>query len=87
MEYILYGALGVVLTLALLGCGAYIGYTFAERKHETERPRAETPGELERQRLIEDHNAFQMQMGYSAEVAYGQVSPVDLAGSKGGSFD
>jgi len=83
MEYILYGALGVVLTLALICSGAYIGYTFAERK----RPKAKTPGELERQRLIEDHNAFQMQMGYSAEVAYGQVSPVDLAGSKGGGFD
>lgn len=83
MEYVLYGALGVVLTLALLGAGAYVGYCFAEKK----RPKAKDPGEVERQRLIEDHAAFQMQMGYSPEVAYGMVSPKDLTGGKGGSFD
>lgn len=72
MVYIIYGAVGVLLAVAVCAVCVYLGWRahakFVERTRVAE---AKELGEQERARLIEQQQAFRSMMDYSSDVAYG----------------
>lgn len=72
MIYVLYGAGGVLLALALLAAGALIGWKgrIAWTEH-TRQAAAEETTEEERRRLAAEQKAFSALLNYNAEMAYG----------------
>lgn len=92
MVNFLYGVFGVVLCLGLCAAGFFLGYKFgaallqrssgepksaAQELDETEREAVRR----ERDELRRDQQAFRQLMSYSADMAYGRVSPEDAARS------
>lgn len=68
MQTFLFGFLGALLCMGLIGTGAAIGW----RAHRAfSRPKAEKPEERERKRLIEEQEAFHQIQNYNVEQAYG----------------
>lgn len=78
MTQFILGMLGALLALLLIGTGAFLGVKVSGRLRATTKP--ETPEEAERRRLIEDQRAFEAQMRYNADVAYGIAAAADLLG-------
>lgn len=72
MIYVLYGAGGVLLVLALLGIGVLIGWKGKEAwsKHTREAIVAEA-SEEERRRLKAEQMAFERMLNYNVDTAYG----------------
>ena len=79
MEGFIYGAAGMLSVLLLLAAGAALGWRAGEKRREQqrrERMRERSEGEEKRQR--EDSEAFNLLMGYNAELAYGLTAAQDL---------
>lgn len=82
--YFIYGILGGLVVLLLLGIGVLAGVLIAKFL----RPRAAVQPELtaeealereeERRRLIATQNAFHMLQNYSTERAYGMINDVPV---------
>ena len=78
MTQFILGMLGALLALLLIGTGVFLGVKISGRLRAA--PKPETPEEAERRRLIEDQRAFEAQMRYNADVAYGIAAAADLLG-------
>lgn len=79
MVYIIYGAVGVLLGLAICAGCVYLGWRAHERfEAHTRTVEAKEIGEQERARLIEQQQAFRSIMDYSTDIAYG-LEPVTPA--------
>lgn len=79
MVYIIYGAVGVLLGLAICAGCVYLGWRgHAKFVEHTRTVEAKELGERERTRLIEQQQAFRSMMDYSTDVAYG-LEPVTPA--------
>lgn len=79
MVYIIYGAVGVLLGLAICAGCIYLGWRgHAKFVEHTRTAEAKELGEQERARLIEQQQAFRSMMDYSTDVAYG-LEPVTPA--------
>jgi len=62
----------ILIAAALLLLGGAAGWFLRDRQERAARAAtAEAPGERERRRLREDHQAFETLMGYNADMAYG----------------
>lgn len=77
MEYILYGALGVVAVLALLAGGFAAGW----RAHTlwrvyTRKEAAREATEEERKSLAAEQRAFETMLNYNLDAAYGGPDPL-----------
>lgn len=72
MAYVLYGAGGVLLALALLATGALIGWKsrIAWQEH-TRQAVVKEATEEEKRKLEAEQKAFSSLLNYSAEMAYG----------------
>ena len=75
MIYILCGLGGFLFSALLLFGGMVIGWKVRERYDRDRRPTPEELGQLERDRMIEDQEAFHDLMGYSPDIAYGVQKP------------
>lgn len=75
MAYVLYGAGGVLLALALLAAGALIGWKgrIAWQEH-TRQAVAKEATEEEKRELEAEQKAFSKLINYSVEMAYGGQS-------------
>lgn len=72
MLYVLYGAVGVLAALGLLGLGFFAGWKARKLWQEhTRRAAVQEASEEERRRLEAEQRAFEGLMGYSPETAYG----------------
>ena len=67
----LLGMAGALLCVALAGLGFYFGWKTYPRVHRAEAP---SLTQEERQKLIDQQEAFRMLMNYSVEDAYGMNS-------------
>lgn len=78
MEYLIYGALGVLVVLALLALGIFVGWkaNTAFRLHST-RVAAEEASEEERRQLVADQRAFESMLNYNQDTAYGLNKGLD----------
>jgi|GEM_PF-3099304 len=63
--------------LLLGGAAGFLLGTALERGRRT--PEPEKPGEQERERLREEHLAFEALMGYNSEAAYGKAGGAEAA--------
>lgn len=72
MLYVIYGAVGVLAALVLLGLGFAAGWkaSRAWREH-ARRTAVQEATEEERRRLEAEQRAFEGLMGYNRETAYG----------------
>ena len=78
MASVLYGLLGFLLAAALMSGGFVLGWKLHAR--QTKPPTPEELGAQDRQRLINEQNAFRDMMNYNADVAYGLVSLYEKEG-------
>jgi hypothetical protein len=69
----IYGFLGALLAMALVVAGAVCGWLVCKAVIKHTKPELENPGEKERQRLIEQQQAFRQMQNYSVEQAYGMT--------------
>ena len=78
MSYVLYGAGGVLLALAMLATGALIGWKgrIAWQEH-TRQAVVKEATEEEKRRHEAEQKAFSDLMNYNVEVAYGRGDEVD----------
>ena len=79
MEYILYGAIGALLTVALFSAGVYTGWRVHIRYAEKTAAVVHTKlTEEEKKRQREDAQAFDQLVNYSPEMAYGLHRAEDI---------
>ena len=73
----IFGAVGALVVICLIGIGAVIGWQAnnAFRRHST-RVAAEEASEEERRQLIADQRAFETMLNYNQDIAYGTVATV-----------
>lgn len=69
----LYGFLGALALIVLLLGGGIAGWCAHKWYVRHTKPTAQEPGAQERQRLIEQQQAFQQLQNYSTERAYGMA--------------
>lgn len=82
MEYVIYGALGVLAVLGLLALGVFIGWkaNSAFRAHSA-KVAVQEASEEERRQLVAQQRAFESMLNYNVEAAYGMTKPLEeLAG-------
>jgi len=72
MDFLI-GFLGALLAMLLLGAGAVAGWLGHQAWVRRNMPKAAPAGEQERERLLEQQQAFQCLQNYSAERAYGMA--------------
>lgn len=77
MTEILLGFAGALLLIALLAVGGLVGWHLHKAFVAHTSPVAEPPGEKERRRLIEEHQAWKTMQNYSVERAYGMTADDD----------
>lgn len=78
MIYVLYGALGVLLVLALVAAGFVGGWSAARAwMRHTKRAAAAEASEEERRALIQEQKAFETMLNYNSDRAYGLVTELD----------
>lgn len=85
MEYVIFGAVGVVAVLLLLISGAILGWKLhkAYQKHNT-RVVQESISEEQLHQLQEEQRAFDAMLNYTPEMAYGlRTSLADYARKEG----
>ena len=75
MEEIIYGAVGMLGALALLGLGVALGW-HGQRWWQRQRVRHAAHDTAQRQQ--DDERAFSLLMGYNADLAYGVTAAGDL---------
>jgi uncharacterized protein YdgA (DUF945 family) len=82
MSAFLYGVLGVLGVIILLGGGFYSGWkVHGIYIEKTKKAAAQELTEQERRRLVEDQKSFNMLVNYNADMAYGRVSAADMSDS------
>lgn len=68
----LYGALGMVLVLAVFAVGVAVGWKFKIKADDkTVEVQQQAIGEKERQQMMEDQQAFRIMLSYNVDMAYG----------------
>ena len=84
---IIQGIVNTLLVLLLFGLGVFVGVRFVRVERETEpasgsssaeKPERYTDAEI--RRMEADQQAFRILMGYSMDMAYGQIPPDDSGG-------
>lgn len=68
----LYGALGMVLVLAVFAVGVAVGWKLKIKADDkTVDVQQQAIGEKERQQMLEDQQAFRIMLSYNVDMAYG----------------
>ena len=77
MIALVYGALGTILVLALLGLGAFLGWYCAVH---IRKKTSEEATEEERRHLAAEQRAFECMLGYNPDTAYGEYGDPERLG-------